>query len=557
LVSIVIIIAMVLLLLPIIGILMAVGTSQPTVGANAGAAVMQNFSGVDLNDRLSKITLTSTAAFKEVVAPPSYDDDPMETYKRESEGGKAPPTVGGRPGFSARIQGLVGQGPQAPSGAKPTRLALPGTGAGTVRPAEKQGTTYANPGEGLNPLAARFTGSDRDPSSTTSQPGARLGLPGQVSNDLAALGKVDPGFGEGYSDNQARAGGRLGLPGKVAGGFTVAPSTQDSSGAGRTAAPARRPELPGAVAASAASDASAAQSLDIRAILRGESVPRGLPGTVADLGGPAVAQTPKPNYTTGPLPPPAEQGTPLGAVPFNANLLQVRAPMVERQDPRHGEPHDTIGRLGLEGAGLASYEGTTDRIQASGTVPDFDATRIVEDFDLPDTGFETHVFSTAELVDVEDLGLQSFDARDTTINLPEDLDLPVRQSSAMSPLQESRAHDLVAELVGLADVVFVKLVAPDGTGLLSAGVENGDAHIESNIAALFAASRKGASGQGLGETGTVALESERAALLISPVHAGTVLAVLVNNPSRLGLLRRQVRKPIVGLRSLLMESSVS
>jgi predicted regulator of Ras-like GTPase activity (Roadblock/LC7/MglB family) len=552
LVSVVLIIAMILLLLPIVGILMALGSSQAVAGTQGGSAVMQNFSGVDLNDRLSKITLTSTASFKEVVAPPGFDDDPMETYKRESQGGKGAPSIGGRPGFGARIQGLVGQGPQAASGAKPTRLALPGTGGGTVRPTDKQGASFANAGEGLNPLAARFTGSAPDPSMPASPPGARLGLPGQVSADLPSLNRASPGMTDATPQSPPKPAGRLGLPGAVAGGFTLASPSPSPS------APNRRPELPGTVAASAANEVSAAQSLDIRAILRGESVPRGLPGTVADLGASASTQTPKPTYTTGPLLPPAEQGTPLGAVPFDANLLQVRAPLLERPDPRRLDPHDNFGRLTGDGSGLASYDGVAaDRILASGAVPDFDATRIVEDFDLPDTGFETHVFSTAELVDVEELGIESFGAHDTTINLPEDVDLPVRRSTALSPLQETRAHDLVTELVGLADVVFVKLVGPDGASILSAGVENGDINVDSTIAAVFAAARKGASGQGLGETGTVALESERAALLISPVHAGTVLAVLVNNPSRLGLLRRQVRKPVVGLRSLLMETSVS
>ncbi len=550
-VSIVIILAMVLLLFPIIGIVMALGTARPAIRGNSGAVVTQNFSGVDLNDRLSKITLSSTASFKEVVAPPTFDDDPMDAYKRESHGDNGTSTVGGRPGIGARIQGLVGHSQQAATGGpKPPRLALPGMGVGTVRPAEKQGTIFANPGEGLNPLAARFTGSSHDAPSSPSQQGARLGLPGQVSTDPAAPSRASLGLDDAAPESPSRQAGRLGLPGNVAGGFTVAPDAPDTPSAGRATPPARRPELPGAVAA------SAAQSLDIRAILRGESVPRGLPGTVADLGA-AAAQTPKPTFTTGPLPPPAEQGTPLGAVSFDPNLLQVRAPIVERPDPRRGDVQDNIGRLN-DGAGLASYDGVAaDRIMASGTVPDFDATRIVEDFDLPDTGFETHVFSTAELVDAEELGMQSFDSRDTTINLPEDVELPVYRPSAISPLQESRAQDLVGELMGLSDVVFVKLVGQDGSALMTAGAENGDLNIDSNIAAVFAAARKGASGQGLGETGTVALESERAALLISPVHAGTVLAVLVNNPSRLGLLRRQVRKPITGLRSLLMETSVS
>jgi predicted regulator of Ras-like GTPase activity (Roadblock/LC7/MglB family) len=127
----------------------------------------------------------------------------------------------------------------------------------------------------------------------------------------------------------------------------------------------------------------------------------------------------------------------------------------------------------------------------------------------------------------------------------------------MSPLMETQAHDLIRDLVGLADVVCVRLVSAQGATLVTAGNENGDNSIDQNIAAMAAAATAEVRDQGFGEVNSIALESEGAALLVSSVHAGTVLTVLLSNSARLGLLRRQVRKPIAGLRTLLMESRVS
>jgi predicted regulator of Ras-like GTPase activity (Roadblock/LC7/MglB family) len=202
-----------------------------------------------------------------------------------------------------------------------------------------------------------------------------------------------------------------------------------------------------------------------------------------------------------------------------------------------------------------------EREPALGLATDFDATRIVEDFDLPVEGFETHVFSTAELgerstAELGDPGVP-YMATDGSISYgpashPRSELVSADGYASLASTLDSRAHDLLSELVGLDDVVFAKLIGPKGETLVTAGDESADRDLGSDIAAIMAAAGKEVRDQGFGETSTVALESTKAALLISPVHAGSVLVVLVSNPARLGVLRRQVRKPITGLRSLLM-----
>jgi predicted regulator of Ras-like GTPase activity (Roadblock/LC7/MglB family) len=127
----------------------------------------------------------------------------------------------------------------------------------------------------------------------------------------------------------------------------------------------------------------------------------------------------------------------------------------------------------------------------------------------------------------------------------------------ISPIQEARAQDLIRDLAASPDIVFVRLIAPDGVALAMQGAENGDITLDASIAGAMMSARHEADGQSFGEPHYLAVESEEAALLVAPVHEGAMLAVYTSNPARLGLLRRQVRKPVLGLRSLLMESSVS
>ena len=143
-------------------------------------------------------------------------------------------------------------------------------------------------------------------------------------------------------------------------------------------------------------EVSGAQALDIRAILRGESVPRGLPGTVADFSTAGANAKPKPQFTTGPLPPLPQQSGPLGAARFDAALLNVTDPHVFRGGSSAAK--EVAPAAARPGPGPASYAGTAARVNADRPTVDFDSTSLIEDL-IPETGFETHVFSTTELID--------------------------------------------------------------------------------------------------------------------------------------------------------------
>jgi len=257
----------------------------------------------------------------------------------------------------------------------------------------------------------------------------------------------------------------------------------------------------------------------------------------------------------------------MGAVPFDPNLLRVREPVPVKIEP----PRVAASSFGApsEFSGPASYESAGgERIASNGRLLDLDATRLVEDFDLPDTGFETHVFSTAELVEGEPLGFPSFPGEMPAIEPPPTPEpppsAPIRTAGpatntalALSSLQEDQVRGHVAELAGLVDVIFARLIGSDGSVILSTAADEGDTPLDSDIASLVKMAAMEVQQLDLGEWQTLSVEAAGAALLLSPVHAHASLAVLLGNPTRLGLLRRQVRKPLAGLRTILAESSVS
>ena len=278
-----------------------------------------------------------------------------------------------------------------------TRPALPGdTLGGLVNPP----ATAAPRGQALDLLAARFSGSQRlsevpliaPPVSDFGAALKRPELPGAVAGDLPAL---DRGFsGPGV---RAPAGERSGFSGGVVdersaaperrSGFSAPPSDPFSSRSGDMALPpaGQRNELPGIVAD------QGPPALDIRAILRGEAVPRGaLPPSTSFGSDPAVTAF-KPGLSTGPLPPIAITG-PVGGVRFDPGLLELRA---LKPDPEVGS-----SRLSIPSSPAKQWAGSAETGSAASEI-EFDAGKLMDDFDLPDAGFETHVFSTAELVDDE------------------------------------------------------------------------------------------------------------------------------------------------------------
>ena len=619
-VNIILIGGMAIVLLLIIGVVGALRGSQRSL---APAHALDDPPGIDLDDRLRKVTLAVTQAAAEAprdLAPvgaaigrPALERPADSSYRTDSSASEPPV-------------------PLAPPVPPTARLALPDTA--TLRSAGA-GLSAPTISEGLSPLAARFTSPERGmgegplppslPRPTGSLAGKLPELPGTVTTDLSM-----PGFAARTRDESAAfppalppSSGHLGLPGTVADGFTMEPEPASPpaltpSASTRPALPssgmldrgftgdlpephsARRPELPGTVEQPdepMGNGAFGSPAFDIRAILRGEAAPRGALPAASGFGGDPGAPPLKPTFTTGPLPPlPPLMGRrgPIGAVAFDPGLLELR--MLE---PGGGEAISsrlTSMNLSLDrsiAAGPTTYESTgVTPVPIAEPAVDLDATRIMDDFDLPDTGFETHVFSTAELIEdesftqpppgmleiTEEAALpapgtpiaeyaaepeepapiaQETYAQAMQEPAPEPAILPLGDRTILPMAQEEEAWGHLEELANLLDVSFVKLIAADGSVMLEAGTETADAHTNGTIAALVATAAMEARQLDLGEWGSIAVESAGAALLLSPVVNGAVLAVLLSNPSRLGLLRRQVRKPLGGLRTLLQESSVS
>ncbi len=560
----------------------------------------------ELDDRLRKLTLASPFA-EDLGARP-------KSTAGEDQGGLRTPGL---------IRPVIEVQPPRPAEAsrtgRPTSSAAPASDAlfppserlgvgdaggsrGGPRPALPGGIlggsfsappTVAPRSQALDPLAARFGGSQRlsevpliaPPITDFGSAAKRPELPGAVVGDLPAMdrGFSGPEVRTPASERTGFSGGVVDEPSSALerrSGFAGPAPDPFSSRTGDTVVPpsGRRNELPGTVAD------QIPPALDIRAILRGEAVPRGgLPPSTSFGSDPGVSAF-KPGLSTGPLPPIAITG-PVGGVRFDPGLLELRA---LKPDPEAGSSRLSIpGPPAKQWAGAAEVSSTASEIE-------FDAGKLMDDFDLPDAGFETHVFSTAELVDDEaiphpPLGRMTPFGSDTpqsAFSIPiteyqadpgygreprsenndfgDYLDsgeqelgtMPLADLMYLTSEQEARARRQLEEVSLIADVIFAKLMAGDGSVMLEAGMETGDSRTNQHLAGLIAVADLEADRRGLGSVSGITLESAEGVLLLSPLHSGAVLATLLGNPARLGTLRRQIKKPVGSLRSLLMEPSV-
>jgi hypothetical protein len=602
-VNIVVVGGMVVGLLLIFGVVSALLAPRPTVRVPQAAG---DPAVTDLDDRLRKLTSASPFAEDLGVRPRSAIDEeqggprtpglirpvievqpprPVEarpTNRPISSGAPA-----SDPSFPLSERLGVGESAGSKGGPRP---ALPGDILGGLVNAPP---TVSPRSQALDPLAARFSGSQRlsevplvaPPVTDFGSAAKRPELPGAVVGDL-------PTMDRGFSGPEVRtpAGERTGFSGGVVdaqssglerrSGFAGPTPDPFSSRTGDVAVPAvgRRNELPGTVAD------QIPPALDIRAILRGEAVPRGALPPSTSFGSDPTVSTFKPGLSTGPLPPIAISG-PVGGVRFDPGLLELR-PL--KPDPEVGSSRLTIpGPPAKQWAGLAEMSSAPSEIE-------FDAGKLMDDFDLPDAGFETHVFSTAELVDDEaiphpPLGRMTqfgSDAPQSPFSIPiteyqtdRDYSRESRSDSAsfgdyldsgeqelgtmpladllyLTSEQEVRARRQLEEVSLIADVIFVKLMAGDGSVMLEAGMESGDSRTNQHLAGLIAVADLETDRRALGSVSGITLESPEGVLVLSPLHGGAVLATLLGNPVRLGTLRRQLKKPVGSLRSLLMESSV-
>ena len=521
------------------------GLIRPSLGADpepAATAGTRNAAG-----RLADLASRSV----QVSSPPSQPIEPP-----------LPPV--GQTGRMALPGSTLGTDTDSPISGRP---ALPGNALGRVASAQPIALPRA---EAIDPLTARFSGSQRltemppiaPPPMDLSTGSKRLGLPGATISGPTRTPEPSTGFS----------------------------SPPPSTGAGR------RNELPGSVASSSQAGHLPPPALDIRAILRGEAGPLGALPPSTSFGSDPAASTLKPKLATGPLPP-LGPAAPLGAAAFNSGLLELR---MLKPDPEAASSRLSIPSAYPASGRLISDPGQFSRPLAAEPAVDLDATRLMDDFDLPDAGFETHVFSTAELVD-DDAILPSgynqvipprVDAANSTFSIPiteypaepqaapepkpsdqahlgtsalreyssfdeEDLGtIPLSDLTYLSLAQEDLARQMVHEVAEQPDVLFVKLMAADGSVLLESGAEAGEGRTNRQLAEVIAVATLEAHQRDLGELAGITVESGLGVLVLSPIHNGAVLAVLLGNPARLGMLRRQVKKPVGSLRTLLMESSV-
>lgn len=552
--NVLLIVGMVIVLLLIIGVLGAFR------GPRSAMALVPGWSdpdAVDLEDRLRKITLSAM---------------------KSTEGGQAGvPVLGGAslpvPARTITPPGAGRVDPTAVRAPEPSsRLALPGSG--TVRPNAAPAAATGSAGQGLNPLAARFA-ADQLPAGMPAGPASkRLGLPGTVARDLPPSGdRFAPAGAAGFApipQIEPPLSSRSALPssGRSSSPAALPPSERFSAPppAPLSAPPSKRLELPGRVAPARDGAVFGTPSLDIQAILRGEPAP--------PLGGSAAEQTAprKPNFATGPLSPSSVPANPWGADPFDRNNLQARD-LAPTQPPPNAV-YDLNGPANYADTGI-------ERVAANGRLVDLDATRIVEDFDLPDTGFETHVFSTSELVNGEAMTFptstsQAFPPGQSFPVQPESIATAARSAfsgtppprtappprmatrpSVLTVAGHEQARRMVIDVAEMQDVIFARLLTRDGEALLTAGADNGDVRIDEHIAGMLGTAIMEVQQIDLGECSSLAVEAPSAALLLSPLPGGVCLAVLLGNPARLGLMRRQIRKALTELHEVLSESSVS
>jgi predicted regulator of Ras-like GTPase activity (Roadblock/LC7/MglB family) len=324
----------------------------------------------------------------------------------------------------------------------------------------------------------------------------------------------------------------------------------------------------------------------------------------ADLPDAPTAQQPVAPVTE-PVPLADEDAVPLGAMPFSEKLLQLATPISVQLDAE-----SLASALGTLRPDLAPSRGVPLRAGSPASPaepPDsaFAARSLASDDDQVG---ETQVFSTSDLYPMQ------MDMVEVSIEQPEVIELyapstlqpvsapqfvpapqpvttptvppqpvpaaqpltpppppsqpvtppaamPVLASSSrqggLSPEQEAQARQLLEDLASLPDVGFVKLLGPDGTVIVSADRSATDPAIDEHIAVLIGFAIMEVEQVGLGEWTSMTLEAPGVALLLSPLSGGASLAILLSNPARLGLLRRQLRKPLGGLQEVLSGASVS
>jgi predicted regulator of Ras-like GTPase activity (Roadblock/LC7/MglB family) len=230
---------------------------------------------------------------------------------------------------------------------------------------------------------------------------------------------------------------------------------------------------------------------------------------------------------------------PLGAAVFMATRF------------RSDDPVSVAAAVGQDDGDTSPF--AQDLLGGSGALPGLaplaglQGARLMEDFDLPDTGFETHVFSTAELIDDD-----SFASTLASLPALAAADAPQGGESGQAVVQEA-----MAEIGAVPEVTGAYLLRQDGTTLASTGDTPLPGSVLAAIDALLQAAIMEGQRLNLGECGSVAVELPESALLLSPVAARVGLVVSVVDSSRLMPVRRLLRKPLGTLRAAFVAHDLS
>jgi predicted regulator of Ras-like GTPase activity (Roadblock/LC7/MglB family) len=270
-----------------------------------------------------------------------------------------------------------------------------------------------------------------------------------------------------------------------------------------------------------------------------------------------------------------DDAIPLGAVPFTTDLLKLRVPASAQLDADALASALGTGPLyGDQPSGAVSLDRASTPLAHSHGVAPVPLPLDPEGNQLS----ETQVFATSDLYPMH---VEEVEASIEQMPLAQELHLstsphivapppappsatvkyatpPVtNRQGTLTPEQAAQARQLLQELASLPDVGFVKLLGSDGTVMASSTKEITDSTVDEHIAVLIGFAIMEVGQLGLGEWTSMAVEAPGMALLLSPLSGGASLAILLSNPARLGLLRRQLRKPLSGLQEVLSGARVS
>lgn len=571
---------------------------------------------VDLEERLRAIVLPPKTAFANAVGVmPQVANFQTRPLDRSVGARLATGPITIRPPRPEEVRGLLGPRSALPGPVEGfPRLATPSRSTGSLPGLPALPSSGAQPTVVVMPPGAPPQGDAKTP-----QPfgGARQSSEQARQVEMAPPeGMRERATGDGLSARLAGASGSLPqLTGPLATGpgtrgFTVIPDEQEESSVSSEPSPFQDPAQPtgsesvGEASRVAEQASGAWPSAGDSGSLPGFGDGHERSGEVSisppfAIDAPEFVPGPQPALTGAMSSSLDEDMAPVGAVPFSAELLHLTTPASAQLDAQ--ALSDALGTTMPDVAPSPSTSPFAGVNSALAMFPDSAGPHSgPEDDQLS----ETHVFSTSDLYPTQ------MEEMDASIEQPQVIEqyapppprpqpipslpnpqppnpqppqsltppstqppqrvapppnalppIPVPASSgsqsSLLPMQEAQVRQLLDELANLPDVGFVKLLGPDGTVIVSADKSAADPATDEHIAVLIGFAIMEVQQLGLGDWTSMAVEAPGVALLLFPLSGGASLAILLSNPARLGLLRRQMRKPLAGLQEVLSSARAS